>query len=1065
MNIYLTALLCLVGCQTALGSNAGDAYDRIAAGYVNKTWFEVGFQYVDDSNWAFQQTKSHNFSNPIVLAGLPIISGNTYSQGYPSVIRLKQIQTSGGKVSFYMRSFVPNDTFCLSTWYTPVHHAAQQIAWMVIEKGSYSLNGHVYNAVDGNLTRTSDVLSAAQFIQIFFPLGCGGVSTRCAFPGAILTSQIGFHSSLQDFVYNYYLTVRGQAVNRNSVKMVLQPHDSTTISYYVMTTPTNAGILAYEVGHRIVCIEGISFETAQDTNVTSKILNHGLINVYNYPPGVFGMLITMNSLTDNTNLRVPSVSSTDYNIITQEDQCGDEEMIHITPETAAYFVAGDSSASANLTCFIKYTSARDPTPVPTQAPASVAPTRTPTMSPTFFPTRNPTSTPTKTPTSTPTRTPTIVPTSVPTEVPISQPSVSPTSSPTSSPTKTPTYSPTAIPTASPSVMPTRVPTIHVTHSPTLARNETCIDILVYDAFGDGWGDNVYLYIHAKDNLYSDKMNHDSLDGILVNDTAIYHVPCQCGIVSVCSEIGYFYINVTSDNGPLRNPWEILWEYVDENGKIFIGGYGSALITSADEIVWTHDAINYNVTAEGNECDRCPHKRRPPVPGPGQPGRPGPVGEPGNEGPGSANETETDPSGPGGNAGGASGHGGPGGAGSGGPGGAGGPGGVGAGPGKGPGGAPQPPPPAHVEIDLFNTQSSEGWYDHIYTWDETCPALSYAGDTDHFTLPRVLTYPRYYISNDDRTDLIHSGSLCLVDNKEICEEVLPPDGKFVFRVAGYYPDPSVITWDFCGKSGTLYDELQFQMVHGKCVPIAEFSAADYCAGIVSLGVYSGSILISGVHHSLSDFDSSLLEHVLVSGFSVPSTVTITSTKIQGSNLIVGFALRAKMEDLNMQGVYFDMAEAFTETLSSSLAASCSGGYYNTLLSAQLSANMVALNDALQGATEFQLLSFKLERIEYMNADSSVTYAVADQSLLLESDDDSTSRKYHVMYYVVGALGGLVMVAVLMTMRSRKPSVPSSVRHDTSVRFHYQETASEPAPVPEEEDSGYDIIDSKHGLIEQ
>jgi len=426
---------------SAQGVAIGNTYDRIAAAYLSKYWLEVGFSYVGDSAWTLATTKTNNFTNPVVLAGLPQVGGTSHTEGFPSTMRIKRISTVAGRTSFYLKWYQANDSYCLTTWYTPVHHDPIQVGWIVVEQGAYVLDGHNYIITKANVTRSvSQFTAQTDFVAINFPLGCGGVSTRCSFPSGVALANLGFMSSLQDLVYDKFLMVRGQSINRNLVRVQIWCHDTNVSSYYIMTTPTSAGLMAFESGYNTSCVEGISFETARDDNVTSRILYHKLINKYDFAPGVFGMLISTNSLVDSTGLRVPagSVTTTQYGVITQEDTCLDEQQIHTTPESTGTFVAGDStSAKATLTCFIKYTSSNQPTPIPTSKPSP-----SPTVLPTSAPSKTPTVKPTASPTTVPTHTPTASPTAIPTTTPSSAPSVKPTASPTSTPTLKPTEAPT-----------------------------------------------------------------------------------------------------------------------------------------------------------------------------------------------------------------------------------------------------------------------------------------------------------------------------------------------------------------------------------------------------------------------------------------------------------------------------------------------------------------------------------------------------------------------------------------------------------------------------------------------
>jgi len=996
--------------------------DRISNNYLNTYWMETGFNAVSTRSWVSVTTHKSSFSTPIVLASLPDY-GNQAATGnnFPVAVRVRNVVVTSGVTSFDYKLYVPNDTFCLTTWASPTHVPATQVSWMVVEKGAYYLSttagattGVHFVVLSGSINRPSTDV-ASDFFAFSYPMGCGSSTTQCTFPSSVNKDELAAIAQIQTLNNDFFMFARTKSLSRSTITLALCVHDTTTPSYYIVNTFETIGMLVVTGNVQFVCTEGLSFETFRQVNVTYLPFQKVLAKTYVQVPGVYGMLLTYVSLTDSTNARTYSTTTTSFYIVTQEDQCYDEQQVHETKEDVGAFALGATTSAPEGTCFMDYNAppTMSPTPTPTVVP-SLAPSPTPTRTPTFSPTRNPTNTPTLAPTGA-TGTPSLVP--------------------TRAPSATPTFSPTRNPTQEPTSIPTRQPTVHVTAAPSTAPNETCITVLMYDLFGDGWGTG-YLEIQGKGLLYENpSSDYSLLPGTYYNRSATFQLNCSCGVVSVCSRHGYMNASIAFDpNDVVRHPWEMLWEYVDSTGYRFIGDVNSMFESEFDVLVNEEHQLNYNATDEDNACDRCPHKKKPP----------GPKGPPSSPGAGEHdhdhdhNATDAD-----GGAGSSSG-----GADAGGNGDGKGPGdqGPGAGRGKVP---PPPPPPALVEIDLFDI-STGGWYENRDAWDAVC------GDDVELLLPRVLTYPRYYISNEERTDLIHSGSLCLKDTKEICEEVMPHEGKFVYRVAGYYPTPEDVTWRFCGMEGGLGEELKFEMHHGKCTAIAKLSASDYCSGLESLAVFVGSLLFSGVHAgTLSTYATSVLENAIQTSVALPSAkVAVTGLVHSDAGLLVNFLLSADMRDMHMIGMYDDMVEAFSDALYAGLLSACSGGYISNLLDLKLGSG----DALLSSGGSVSVSSFELQRVEYLSLSNHEVVEVAEYDVsLFTSTDVSSTVSYGSI--VVGVLFVSLVVSVLaIVVNQRRRVEQQSVVESNSTDEHEKFMSLSTHSVED-----LDIVDSQHRLM--
>jgi len=240
------------------------------------------------------------------------------------------------------------------------------------------------------------------------------------------------------------------------------------------------------------------------------------------------------------------------------------------------------------------------------------------------------------------------------------------------------------------------------------------------------------------------------------------------------------------------------------------------------------------------------------------------------------------------------------------------------------------------------------------------------------MPSVVTYPKYSIVSGDRTTLIHEGTICGSFSTEACVEVLPYDGKFVFRGAGYAEDPSKVSWDFCGESGILGEEVQFKMVKGKCVLVEKRSATDYCLGIESISVWSGSVLLlSSSPYSSSSLgaeDSKVLERTL-SEVLFHSEVHVDSMVVGEEGLTVSFTSLIVLEKLGYVGVYSDEAEEAEEFIETSMENAVSGGAMFASFKNILYSDPSLSSKVVGQTTSLALLGFEMTSLSYRTKVSS------------------------------------------------------------------------------------------------
>jgi hypothetical protein len=131
------------------------------------------------------------------------------------------------------------------------------------------------------------------------------------------------------------------------------------------------------------------------------------------------------------------------------------------------------------------------------------------------------------------------------------------------------------------------------------KNMTCIQILLYDLFNDGWGDNIKMVIESPSEMHTENHPIEYYEKYME-----LSLNCSCMEIGICSS-GFFNISVIAEGSPVRHPWEVLWTYTDSTGFTFVGSVGSSLATEFDEIIWYKNAIDYNVSHHVNDCDTCP----------------------------------------------------------------------------------------------------------------------------------------------------------------------------------------------------------------------------------------------------------------------------------------------------------------------------------------------------------------------------------------------------------------------------------------------------------------------------
>jgi hypothetical protein len=340
--------------------------------------------------------------------------------------------------------------------------------------------------------------------------------------------------------------------------------------------------------------------------------------------------------------------------------------------------------------------------------------------------------------------------------------------------------------------------------------------------------------------------------------------------------------------------------------------------------------------------------------------------------------------------------------------------------------------------------SAGWF-VASGWSDVCDSESCAqGDTNCSTtvpnIPNSLIYPRYFILNEAKTEILHEGTICSSERGfELCENVIPHNGDFVFRVAGIEPENDAATWEFCGMTGAVGQELQFKMNNGACVAGLTVSAEDICDGLLSSVVLSGSLLLGGVNSaSFSSADAEALETDLK--LMVPAnSITIKSWINTNNDLRVHFS--ANFLSASDLVYYHANVVNFAASIETDLATSIANGVFKDQLNIALDAIPNTQADALRACTEITLEDVSIYSLALVSPNpgaqsSKIEIVAAPLETTASTDSHSifdTISSTGVYVLVTAGIVSLGFVAVAVRMMSRKRThelLPTDSVHELS-----------------------------------
>jgi hypothetical protein len=293
-------------------------------------------------------TETSSFNSALVFVSSPSILDVV-----AVVPRVRNVIGSG-TVTFDIKLYQPNDTYCLTTWHVASAISGIEVSWLVVESGVYNVSNHHFMIGSGDIYRFDSSTSTLNMVRFDYPTGCVSSTTSCRFDS---TSTVGLIHQIQTLVYDRFLTVRAYSVKAAFMRVLLVPHDSSNGDYYIMTDPERLAYMSFEVGVQISCLESLSFETAVYTSVTSSKMDVSYARSYSSVASVYGMIGTVTSAAEMTSLRVFNLQSNGLSVILQEDQCMKEDLTHATGETVYVLVFGRYAATgASNVCMIKTSS-------------------------------------------------------------------------------------------------------------------------------------------------------------------------------------------------------------------------------------------------------------------------------------------------------------------------------------------------------------------------------------------------------------------------------------------------------------------------------------------------------------------------------------------------------------------------------------------------------------------------------------------------------------------------------------------------------------------------------------
>jgi len=498
-------------------------------------------------------------------------------------------------------------------------------------------------------------------------------------------------------------------------------------------------------------------------------------------------------------------------------------------------------------------------------------------------------------------------------------------------------------------------------------NATCLDIKLFDTFGDGWSGAMAWLERPSGDL--------SPAYPTCTENPVYRQVCP-------DDDGKYYIVVTTDDNELpRHHWEIVWTVSVTNSSdanvtdVYTGGFNTTMVWDYDSATDSWTLVYYsNLWPNTKACEGCGDseackpkpkhkkhkKKRSPKKKKGSKkhSKKGKKDEEEDDDEeevvNMTNITELTP-------------------------------------------APKYGPRAvNVAVTMWD-EEGDGWWLDDYTG------------------------PSWYISEYSNTELYDSGTLC-DGSSGVCKLCLG-DGPYVFRVTGDMENNATAgnstsnftAWDFCGTQGGYGDELHFHIYHGKCYPDLLISKATVCDGqMTTTLVVEGVLAITGIATEFfSTDDAKIVASVLSNEISTlnSDSVNVLSTTLESGSATfsarklstythyVNFEFTIIAEELGVDGSNSEYVNNIVAALEYSIESKISSGEF--LQAVTLMAQQDGVVD-MNSVTSIALVSLKLGSVSYNKAKQlpvGIQYDEEEISYASSSSEYDTSS----IVMFVGAVG--------------------------------------------------------------
>lgn len=524
------------------------------------------------------------------------------------------------------------------------------------------------------------------------------------------------------------------------------------------------------------------------------------------------------------------------------------------------------------------------------------------------------------------------------------------------------------------------------------RNETYLDVHLFDAFGDGWGTAHLALRHLSDI----KMVQSTCDSV---DLHTQVNPCA----HITPSGSYFLSLISSDDERPASWWEIVWtvQVMDNKGSalsdVFTGGYNTTMVFDYDAVEdkWSLDFTENLIT--DFSCHGCTGGKCKPKPAPKKNDKKKPSG-PSDEEPKEKPEYG--------------------------------------------------PPAVDLTVVMFSNTADgwtnvEGTYGFGAHWYISSPDGSRLFEQGQLCSGTKGTCD---ICLGDGSYVFRVTGPALNETLEhIWEAALGPD--YDEETDGHAPMNvfrGTRQWKFCNTVGWFTDQLNFHVKKGQCIPDEVRWADEICDETTSsLSTVIGKMTLSGVQSEVFDADHDYIKLAitgLVSGWESAS-VMILSTSLDSRSLSqtqralntftydVVFSVQFKTEQMGVDGAQYSAVENLVSDIGSTLAAGMSSGKFGNQLMA--AAPLSGSADLFVEAPKATLMSLELSGIAY--AGSKLSYYYEADSVSQVSSDSSAWSMSAGMVAVLASVGVAAVIAVAGVVvhmsKAKYTALPVQSEHDS------------------------------------